>query len=127
MLEWRGDQDAAGNDSLSFNGTNVVNAATAPRARRVLAVFNFDLHSDGVTDLSASVPPFSSITFLTGVDIFMPATTTGTDTISIRERMRAGGHEETINVPNFASDGHVTSVLFRDYVAKAYKKPKKKK
>ena len=126
MLEWRGDQDPAGNDSLSFNGTNVINAATAPRARRVLAVFNFDLHSDGVTDLSASVPPFSSITFLTGVDIFMPATATGTDTISIQERMRATGHEETINVPNFASDGHVTSVLFRDYVAKTYKKPKKK-
>ena len=128
MLEWRGDQaDPAGNDSLSFNGLNVINPAIAPRARRVLAVFTFDANSDGVTDTSAPLQPFASVTFLTGADVFMPASPGGTGTIAVEERMRTTGHVETINVPSWPSDANVISILFRDYVAKTYKKPKKKK
>ena len=54
MREFWGDQGAyGGNDELKFNGFNVINEATAPRSRRVLAVFNFDKNSDGVSDTSA--------------------------------------------------------------------------
>jgi hypothetical protein len=127
MLEWWGDQpDPALNDSLTFNGLNVINPAIAPRSRRVQAVFNFDANSDGVTDTSAPVQPFGSITFLTGVDSFMPASPGGTGTIAVQETMRATRHVETINVANWPSDQGVISILFRDYVAKTYKKPKKK-
>jgi Lipase C-terminal domain/Lipase (class 2) len=127
MLEWRGDQDPAGNDSLSLNGVNVINPAIAPRARRVLAIFNFDKNSDGVTDTSTPLEPFASISFLSGVDLFMPASPAATGTIAVTETMRQTGHVETINVPNWPSSEGVVSVLFRDYVAKKYKKPKKKK
>ena len=127
MLEWRGDQDPAGNDSLSFNGVNVINPAIAPRARRVLAIFNFDKNSDGVTDTSAPLEPFASVSFLSGADVFMPASPAATGTIAVTETMRQTGHAETINVPNWPSSEGVVSVVFRDYVAKAYKKPKKKK
>lgn len=128
MLEWRGDQSGPGaNDSLSFNGLNVINPAIAPRARRVLVVFSFDANSDGVTDTSQSLQPFGSISFLTGVDDYLPASPAGTGTIAVQETMRATGHVETINVPNWPSSEGVTSMLFRDYVAKKYKKPNKKK
>lgn len=122
MREWWGDQaDAALNDTLEFNGLNVINPAIAPRARRVLAVFNFDEGSDGVTDTSASLFPFSVLAFLTGVDNYLPASPDASGTIAVEETMRdPGGHEETINVPNWPSDQHAVSVYFKDYVAEAH-------
>jgi hypothetical protein len=126
MREWWGDQaDAAFNDRLEFNGLNVINPAIAPRARRVLAVFNFDKNSDGVTDTSASLPPFNAVSFLTGVDNYLPASPDASGTIAVKETERAirthGGrrHTETINVPNWPSDQHQISVYFKDYAAKA--------
>ena len=108
MREWWGDQASAGdNDRLEIDGLNVLNPAIAPRARRVIAVFAFDRNSDGVTDTSASLPPFSVLTFLTGVDVYMPASSDASGTISVTETVRgSGGHTETINVPNWPSDQH---------------------
>ena len=126
MREWRGDQaDAAFNDRLEFNGLNVINPAIAPRARRVLAVFNFDKNSDGVTDTSASLSPFNAISFLTGVDNYLPASPDASGTIAVKETMRAirspadRRHTETINVPNWPSDTDQVSVYFKDYAARA--------
>jgi Lipase C-terminal domain/Lipase (class 2) len=127
MLEWWGDQpDPAFNDTLSFNGFNVINPAIAPRARRPLVVFNFDANSDGASDTSASLAPFNLLPFLTAADNYMPASPGGSGTIAVEETMRATRHVETISVPNFPSTEGVVSIVFRDYVAKAYKKPKKK-
>jgi len=121
MREWWGNQaGAASNDKLELNGLNVVNPAIAPRARRVLAVFNFDSGSDGVTDTSAALFPFSVLSFLTGVDNFLPASPDASGTVAVKETMRGSGHVETINVPNWPSDQHTTSVYFRDYVAKTF-------
>ena len=72
------------NDKLKFNGFNVINEATAPRVRRVLAVFNFDNNSDGVSDTSVSQPPFGSIAFLTGIDNYMPASADASGTIAVK-------------------------------------------
>jgi hypothetical protein len=118
MREWWGDQANAGdNDRLELDGLNALNPATAPRARRVIAVFTFDRNSDGVTDTSASLFPFNVLAFLTGVDVFMPASSDASGTISVTETVRAsGGHTETINVPNWRSDQHTVSVYFKDYI-----------
>ncbi|MFN8149682.1 MAG: alpha/beta hydrolase [Solirubrobacterales bacterium] len=128
MREWWGDQtDPVGNDTLSFNGFQVINPAIAPRKRRVLAVFNFDKNSDGVSDTSASLFPFNSVSFLTGVDNYMPSSPDHSGTIAVKETMRgAKAHSETINVPNWPSTDDTVSVFFRDYAAKTYKAPKGK-
>jgi hypothetical protein len=121
MREWWGNQAGVGsNDKLELNGLNVINPAIAPRARRVLAVFNFDKRSDGVTDTSAALFPFNVLSFLTGLDNYLPASPDASGTIAVRETMRGSGHEETINVPNWPSSQHTVSVYFRDYVAEAF-------
>jgi hypothetical protein len=127
MREFRGDQTGAGaNDRLSFNGLNVINAAIAPRGRRVLAVFNLDRNSDRVTDTGTSLFPFNALSFLTGVDNYMPSSPDASGRIAVREVMRQpGGQTKTINVPNWPSSEHTVSVFFRDYAAKAYAKPRK--
>ena len=124
MREFWGDQGAyGGNDELKFNGFNVINEATAPRSRRVLAVFNFDKNSDGVSDTSQSQAPFGSIAFLTGVDNYMPASADASGTIAVKSKMRAPHPQvQTTNVPDWPSDLHTVSVFFKDYDAKAYKK-----
>ena len=128
MREFWGDQEnAAANDKLQFNGLNVANAAITPRARRVLAVFNFDKNSDGVTDTSASLSPFNQIGFLTGVDNYMPSSPDASGKIAVKSSMRKPhAHAVTTNVPDWPSDQHTVSVYFKDYEAKAFKKKKRK-
>ncbi len=123
MREWWGDQtDPVNNDALEFNGVNVINSAIAPRARRVIALFNFDKNSDQTTDTSASLFPFNSVSFLTGVDIYLPASPHASGTIAVDETMRGNRrHEATIHIPNWRSDEHGVSVYFKDYVAKAFR------
>jgi len=128
MREFWGDQTfEGGTDRLEFNGFNVINPAIAPRVRRVLAVFNFDKNSDKKSDTSASLAPFGSIGFLTGVDNYMASSPNGKGTIDVEATMRGNqGHAETISVPNWPSDTHTVSVFFRDYKAKEFKKKKGK-
>ncbi len=125
MREFWGDQtDPVGNDSLKLNGLEVINPRS--QARRVLAVFSFDKNSDHVTDTSAALSPFNAVSFLTGVDDYMPASADHSGKITVREVMRGGKeHVEKINVPNWSSTADTVSVFFRDYVAKKYKAPKK--
>jgi hypothetical protein len=121
MREWWGDQaDSSANDRLELNGLNVLNPAIAPRARRIIAAFNFDRGSDGVTDTSASLFPFSALSFLTGVDNYLPASPDASGTITVRETVRGSGHSESLDVPNWPSDGHAISVYFKDYVAREF-------
>jgi pimeloyl-ACP methyl ester carboxylesterase len=124
MREFWGDQASPNaNDRLRINGVNVINAAIAPRVRRVLAVFNFDRNSDGVSDTSAPLAPFNSIGFLTGVDLFIPASPDAGGTIPVRETMRRPhAQTQTTRVPDWPSDRHSVSVYFKDYDAKAFRK-----
>ena len=122
MREFWGDQaDPALNDRLEFDGNNMLTPAITPRARRVIALFNFDKGSDGVTDTSAALFPFSVLAFLSGVDNYLPASPDGSGTIAVKETMRnPGGHETTINVPNWPSSEHTVSVYLKDYAASSF-------
>ena len=51
--------------------------------KRVLAVFNLDRNSDGVTNLETPLMPFAAISFLTGADIFLPASADHSGTIKV--------------------------------------------
>ena len=114
--EWWGDQSsAAANDRLFLNGRDVVNAAIAPRGRRVIAPYVFDRGSDGVTDLSAALPPFSAVPFLTAADVFLPADAGGAGTHAIVQRARGERRSRGLSVPNFPSSQERVSVQFKDY------------
>ena len=128
MREFWGDQaDPKANDRLQFDGFNVATPEITPRSRRVLAVFNFDKNSDGVSDTSASLPPFNAIGFLTGVDNFMASSPDASGSIAVKETMRKPhAFTRTTNVPDWPSDQHTVSVYFKDYEAKAFKKKPKR-
>ena len=114
--EWWGDQGASG-DVLEVNGVNILNAANTPVSKRAIGIFVFDAGSDAVTDLTAPLPAFAALPFITGVDVFVPAADPPRETISIASTPRGGGgHVELINLPNWSSTNHRISVQFNDYL-----------
>ncbi len=114
--EWWGDQGAGG-DSLAIDGLEVLNAANSPRAKRVIGIFAYDVHVDGVTDLSVPVPFLFSLPFITGTDVFIPAERPPRRSVAIVARPRGGGgHVDVVNVPNWPSSNHQISVQFNDHV-----------
>jgi hypothetical protein len=114
--EWWGDQ-GANNDILEVNGVNILNAANAPLGKRAIGAFVYDAGVDGATNLGAPIPTFFGLPFLTGMDVFIPATDPPSDTISIASTPRlGGGRVQLINVPNWVSTTNRISVQFNDYV-----------
>ena len=107
--EWWG----AEGDSLWINGRNILNAANAPRTKRVIGIFAFDAGSDGVTDLTAPLPVFFAQTFITGMDVFIPASARPA-LVSIVVGQRGGGYD-MVNVPNWPSSEHRISVNIDDF------------
>lgn len=111
-----GDQGAQ-NDVVTINGQNVVTPAIAPRSKRLNAFFAFDHKLDGVTDLSAPIPAFAGLPFISGADIFLPATTPPSRSVHIRVVPRGGhGQVETVNIPNWPSSTDHSSIQLRDFV-----------
>jgi pimeloyl-ACP methyl ester carboxylesterase len=109
-----GDQ-GTGSDELKINGTSVLSAANAPRTKRVNAIFVFDAHSDGVTDLSTPLPTLFALPFLTGIDVFVPAAAPPDATVRFELRSRTSPtRTAVVNVPNWQSSHHHISVQFRD-------------
>ncbi|MGQ5261439.1 alpha/beta hydrolase [Micromonospora sp. ZYX-F-536] len=111
--EWWGDQGDAG-DNLWINGRDVLNPANTPRVKRTIALFAFDDGSDGVTDLTAPLPEFFSQTFITGMDVFIPATPAHLGLVRIAVGQRGGGLD-VVNVPNWKSSEHRVTVNVDDF------------
>ncbi|HEY6416171.1 MAG TPA: alpha/beta fold hydrolase [Acidimicrobiales bacterium] len=113
--EMWGDQ-GANNDTLEIDGVNILNPATAPRTKRVNAMFVGDDNLDGVTDLSAPVQPWFSLPFISAVDLLVPATIPPDDTVRVEMVARAGdGDEEVVNIPNWATSQNIVTITFRDF------------
>lgn len=96
----------AGSDRLRINGLDVLNEANSPRVKRVIGIFAFDRGSDGVTDLSAPLPEFYAQTFITGMDVYLPAR--GRTVVSVRER--GTGALTVLPIPAWPSTGHRSTV-----------------
>jgi pimeloyl-ACP methyl ester carboxylesterase len=110
-----GDQGAAG-DSLTVAGNELATPQIAPQAKRAIGLFAFDRGVDGATDLSAPLPALFSLPFITGGDVFLPATTPPDGTIRIETVQRGGtGEPEVVNIPNWPSSTHHVSVMLRDW------------
>jgi hypothetical protein len=103
------------NDVLSINGTNVINAATSPQSKRTIGLFAFDSGADGQSNVSAPLPAFFSLPFISGVDLAIPAERPPTGRVSVRLRSRGRGPVRAINFPNFPSSTDRVSVQFNDY------------
>ncbi|MGZ8666294.1 MAG: alpha/beta hydrolase [Solirubrobacterales bacterium] len=112
--EFWGDQGPE-NDIVEVNGTNVINAAVSPITKRTIAMFAFDQGADGVSDLSAPIPIFFALPFLSAVDIFIPGASPPTGTVSLTLRSRGAGPLRKVRFPNFASTADVVSVQFDDF------------
>jgi pimeloyl-ACP methyl ester carboxylesterase len=109
-----GDQGSQ-NDVLTINGNNVINAATAPQSKRVIGMFAFDGGTDGQSNLSAPLPAFFSLPFISGVDLVIPAARPPSGTISVRLRSRGRGPVRTITFPNMPSATDRVSVQLNDF------------
>jgi hypothetical protein len=116
-MEFWGDQGPE-NDVLTVNGANVISPAVDPLDKLINAMFLFDKGSDDVSHLGVPLQPYASITFFTGVDIFIPGAVrpNGTTSLVLTSRV-GGGLTQTINVPNLASSKvRRISVTFNDFV-----------
>lgn len=110
--EWWGDQGTSG-DTLAINGTNIVNAVTAPRDKRAIGIFAHDQNADGRTNLAVAIPDFDE-TFITAADIYIPASPNGTGTATVVAQSRAGGGTHQFVVPNWPSNTDRISINVPD-------------
>jgi pimeloyl-ACP methyl ester carboxylesterase len=114
--------DTVSNDILTINGTNIINAATCPIIKvpgftGVIGIFAYDRYLNGLTNVSAPIPTFFAVGFMTGVDIYMPAADPPNGTISLVLTPRGGGgNTQVINMLNWASLNHSVSAPFNDYL-----------
>jgi hypothetical protein len=117
--EWWGDQ-GDDNDVLLVNGDDVINAANTPIDKRAIALFLFDEENDGATDLSAPNPTLAGLPFITGADVFVPASADGRGTTRVRSTPRGGkGKVVTMDVPDWSSTDHRISLLLSDHLQNA--------
>jgi pimeloyl-ACP methyl ester carboxylesterase len=120
--EWWGDPAAGGDvltaDTRAPGGDAVppplpiVNATTAPTSGNTIALITFDDGSDGVGNTGAQIPLGA---FLSGVDVFYPASAEASDSIVFRSRARGEDRDQGVTVPNWPSSSHAIQVAFRDW------------
>ncbi len=77
------------------------------------------IHDDAATPAHTSLELldwFPDHAFQTGIDVYMPATTSPDGTITLRSIPRGDeSSPQVLNVPNWASDAHRISVIFSDW------------
>jgi len=112
--EFWGDQ-GPGSDLLLIDGLNVLLPNTSPRSAVNLALFAYDDALDGMTDLSkGELFPFNFLTFLTAVDVAIPASPDASGVVTVTDIPRGSGRATELNVPNWPSLTNRTSIQFRD-------------
>jgi hypothetical protein len=112
-----GDQGSQ-SDRLLLNGLNVCVPSICPISKQVNALFAFDVNRDGKSDLSSPDPALSQLPFITGADVFMPASSPGgtpTGTTSYQLVSRGAGPARTLNVPNWDSTTDGVVIQWNDF------------
>ena len=92
---------------------NILNGATAPTSGNPIGIITFDDGADGVSHPEQLIPRLGA--FLTGVDVFYPAADPVDGTISLAADPRGLDVDQQINLPNWASSSHASTVAFRDF------------
>lgn len=113
--EFWGDQ-GVDNDELTIDGTNLITEATAAREDWIVAPIVFDAGSDGESNPGQPIPIFERVSFLTGIDLHVPAADPPDGAIPIASTPRDGdGLRRELAVPNWASDEHRVTVSLPDH------------
>jgi hypothetical protein len=100
---------------LKINGLSVCNQILCPWKHQVNAFFAFDRNRDGKTDLSSPDPVLSSLPFIAGADVFIPASSPPTGTTSFQLKSRGAGPVRTLNVPNWDSVQNAVTIQWKDF------------
>ncbi len=122
MREWYAGDDP----DLDGDQRDLLEVSTGDRgAVNVLAGFvgnstiGLHLHDDAATpgqSTLAALPYFAAQPFQSGVDVFLPASSDASGTITVRNVPRGEtDRPQTLNVANWPSDRHTISVVFTDY------------
>ncbi len=93
---------------------DIVNPATTPFVGSTIAMITFDDDSDRVSHPDQLIPGLGA--FLTGIDVWYPATTPPDGTVSFIHDQRNFSRQQVINTPNWASSTDFMTVTFRDWV-----------
>lgn len=139
--EWWGNTSDGTNDSLRISTTGLagpadpsfprqqqpvelINAATAPAPgvggilNNKIGIHVHDVGSDGVTNVDEPIPFFAGITFQTGVDVYMPASSPPDGTIHLVSEHRGDADRpQVLNLANWSSTTDRIVVELDDYVA----------
>jgi pimeloyl-ACP methyl ester carboxylesterase len=105
----------AQSDVLRINGLSVCNKVLCPWMHQTNAYFAFDRNRDGKTDLSSPDPVLSNLPFITGADVFIPASSPATGTTSFQLRSRGAGPVRTLKIPNWDSVQHAVTIQWNDF------------
>jgi hypothetical protein len=118
--EFLGDQPI-NNDVLAVNGVNLVNALFCPLSKLTSTIFPYDVEGDGQSDLTHLKGLINFITFLAGVDFYIPAANPPNDRVRIVLIPRGGdGKIQIMNVPNWVSSTNSVTILFNDFLQKEH-------
>src|SRR5205085_3084178 len=90
-------------------------ATICPIRQLVNAVFAYDRGDDQHSDTSTSDPSYSRITFLTGVDAYLPAQDPAVGKVTVTLRSRGGGPARSVVFPNFPAASDVETVQLDDF------------
>jgi pimeloyl-ACP methyl ester carboxylesterase len=112
--EWWGDQGAA-SDRLTINGTSVLSSQVTPRSKRAIGIFAFDAGSDRRSNVTSVPGLMGLLPFITGTDLYLPASSTASGTITLETTQRGNGRQARIAVPNWPSTTDMITVTFDDY------------
>jgi pimeloyl-ACP methyl ester carboxylesterase len=93
---------------------DVVNEATTPFSASTIAMVTFDDGLDRVSHPDQLIPGLGA--FLTGVDVWYPATTPTDGTVSFVHDQRNFSRQQVVNTPNWPSSTDFMTVTFRDWV-----------
>jgi pimeloyl-ACP methyl ester carboxylesterase len=100
-------------DVGSAEPTNIISEAVGDGA--IAIHIHDDTDSPGESSLEL-LDWFSSQPFQSGVDLYMPASVDPDGTITLTNLPRGDAdHPQVLNVPNWASEGHLITVVFTDY------------
>lgn len=101
-------------DGSSVAPAGIVNAATASSQGNPVGIITYDAGADGVSHPDALIPALGA--FLTGVDVYYPASPAADGTITFRADQRGVGTDQVIAVPNWPSSEHAITVNFWDWI-----------